>query len=53
MIQPLRAPRNLSDAKTKRTFDIALSHCLDLDLNGERPGIASDGNFNSYLIGRS
>ena len=31
----------------------ALSHCLDLDLNGKRPGIASDGNFSSYLIGRS
>ena len=29
------------------------SHCLDLDLNDIRPGIASDGNFSSYLIGRS
>ena len=29
------------------------SHCLDLDLNGKRPGITSDGKFSSYLIGRS
>ena len=28
-------------------------HCLDLDLNGKRPGVGSDGNFSSYLIGRS
>ena len=28
-------------------------HCLNLDLNGKRPGITSDGNFSSYLIGRS
>jgi hypothetical protein len=28
------------------------SHCLDLDWNGKRPGITSDGNFSSYLIGR-
>ena len=26
---------------------------MDLDLNGKRPGIASDGNFSSYLIGRT
>jgi hypothetical protein len=32
---------------------IATSHCLDLDLNGKRPGVTSDGNFSSYLIGRS
>jgi hypothetical protein len=25
----------------------------DLDLNGKRPGITSDGNFSSYLIVRS
>ena len=31
----------------------AISHCLDLDLNGKRPGVTSDGNFSSYLIGRS
>ena len=30
-----------------------LAHCLDLDLNGKRTGIASDGNFSSYLIRRS
>ena len=29
------------------------SHCLDLNLNGKRPGIASEGNFSSYLIRRS
>ena len=29
------------------------THCLDLNLNGKRPGIASDGNFSLYLIGRS
>ena len=29
-----------------------ISHCLDLDLHGKRPGITSDGNFSSYLIGR-
>ena len=29
------------------------SHCLDLDLNGKRPGITSDGNFSSYLIGKN
>ena len=29
------------------------SHCLSLDLNGKRPGIVSDGNFSSYLIGRT
>ena len=28
------------------------SHCLYLDLNGKRPGITSDGNFSSYLIGK-
>ena len=28
-------------------------HCLDLDLNGKRPGITSDGNFSSFLIDRS
>ena len=27
-----------------------MSHCLDLDLNGKRPGIHSDDNFSSYLI---
>ena len=26
-----------------------LAHCLDLNLNGKRPGVASDGNFSSYL----
>ena len=31
----------------------AKSHCLDLNLNGKKPGIASDGNFSSYLIRRS
>ena len=30
-----------------------ISHCLDLDLHGKRPGVTSDGNFSSYLIGRS
>ena len=25
-------------------------HGLDLDLNGKRPGVASDGNFSSYMI---
>ena len=30
-----------------------ISQCLDLDLNGKRPGIASDGNFSSFLIDRS
>ena len=30
-----------------------LSHGLDLDLNGKRPSVASDGNFSSYLIGSS
>ena len=29
------------------------AHCLDLDLNGKGPGVPSDGNFSSYLIGRS
>ena len=30
------------------------SHCLDLDLNGKRPGITSDGSLvHMYLIGRS
>ena len=29
------------------------AHRLDLDLNNKRPGIASDGNFSSYLISRS
>ena len=29
------------------------THCLDLDLNGKRSGVTSDGNFSSYLIGRS
>ena len=29
------------------------SHCLYLDLNGKRPGMTSDVNFSSYLIGRS
>ena len=29
------------------------THCLDLNLNGKRPGVASDGNFSSYLIRRS
>ena len=29
------------------------SHCLDLDLNGKRPGITFDCNFSSYVIGRS
>ena len=32
---------------------ISSSHCLDLDLNGKRSGVTSDGNFSSYLIGRS
>ena len=26
------------------------THCLDLDLNGKRPGLTSDGSFSSYLI---
>ena len=30
---------------------ISTTHCLDLDLNGKRPGVTSDGNFSSYLIG--
>ena len=29
------------------------THCLDMDLNGKRLGLTSDGNFSSYLIGRS
>ena len=29
------------------------SHCMDLDRNDKRPGVTSDGNFSSYLIGRS
>ena len=29
------------------------THCLDLDLNGKRPGVTYDGNSSSYLIGRS
>ena len=29
------------------------THCLDLDLNGKRPGVTFDTNFDSYLIGRS
>ena len=31
---------------------IIFTHCLDLDLdlNGKRPGVTSDGNFSSYLI---
>ena len=29
------------------------THCLDLDMNGKRPGLTSDGNFSSSLIGRS
>ena len=32
---------------------ICTAHCLDLDLNGKRPGVDSDGNFSSYLIRRS
>ena len=34
-------------------FLCSKSHCLDLDLNGKRPGVASGGNFISYLIRRS
>ena len=34
-------------------FEFNITHCLDLDLNGKRPGVTSDGNFSSYLIGRS
>ena len=30
--------------------DHVSTHCLDLNLNGKRPGVASDGNFGSYLI---
>ena len=29
------------------------AHCLDLNLNCKRPGVTTDGNFSSYLIGRS
>ena len=29
------------------------THCLDLNLNDIRPGVASDGNSRSYLISRS
>ena len=32
---------------------IYISHCLDLNLNGKRPGVASDDNFSSYLIRKS
>ena len=40
--------------KLKNKFEImTFSHCLYLDLNGKRPGMTSDGNFSSYLIGRS
>ena len=31
----------------------SISHYLDLDLNSKRPGVISDGNSSSYLIGRS
>ena len=29
------------------------AHCLDLDLNGNGPGVTFDGSFSSFLIGRS
>ena len=54
--------RNFTKAtfQTKRTMKLGLSgnmlltsHRLDLDLKGIRPGIGSDGNFSSNLIGRS
>ena len=32
---------------------MSISHCLDLDLNGKRPGVTSDSNFTSCLIVRS
>jgi hypothetical protein len=38
--------------KSLKSFDTK-SQCLDIDLNGKRPGVTSDGNFSSYLIGRS
>ena len=42
------------DVKTTFNQNITyFSHCLDMDLNGKRPGVTSDGNSSSYLIGRS
>ena len=32
---------------------LGCSHCSDLNLNDKRPGVASDGNFSSFLIRRS
>ena len=39
--------------KKRKTQMDCQTHCLDLDLNGKRPGVTSDGNISSYLIGRS
>ena len=36
--------------KTLGKLPVLKTHCLDLDLNGKRPGVTSDGNFASYLI---
>jgi hypothetical protein len=42
-----------SNCGTGTLINLVVSHCLDLDLNGKRPGVTSDGNFSSYLIVRS
>ena len=39
--------------KKKKLAKRTSVRCLDLDLNGKIPGVTSDGNFSSYLIGRS
>ena len=39
--------------KVVETKPCLQTHFLDLDLNGKRPGVSSDGNVSSYLIGRS
>ena len=42
----------ISNSKIRKSQQ-GTTHCLDLNLNGKRPGVASDGNFSSNLIRRS
>ena len=44
---------NIMDGPSKLQHQKIPTHYLYLDLNGKRPGMTSDGNFSSYLIGRS
>ena len=54
---PIRGGSYLVVSIIKNTTNLPGSggptHCLDLDLNDKRPGIASDGNFSTYLIVRN